>query len=163
MRLLARPVRSAQSTFPILVRWNGEAVSFCAEKPVRESPMRDRGSRISMRRATILGPPCMRLNRRASAIDARQRVAHREPTDETPTQTRLEPSHAEVTSLAFGGCETRRDFVPIDDVKERSNVVGPAVLIVQIVGVLPHVQAEDRRAGTIDNATTHQWVVLVGS
>src|SRR5690606_10296641 len=36
------------------------------------------------------------------------------------------------------------DLVPVDDVVERADVVRAAVLVLQVVGVLPHVQAQDR-------------------
>ena len=37
--------------------------------------------------------------------------------------------------------------LPVDDVPERGDVVRAPVLILQVVGVFPHVQAQDRRAG----------------
>src|SRR3954452_8787078 len=36
------------------------------------------------------------------------------------------------------------DGVPVDHVPDRGQVVGPAVLVLQVVGVLPHVDAEQR-------------------
>src|SRR4029077_6691526 len=36
------------------------------------------------------------------------------------------------------------DLVPVDDVPEGLDVFGPAVLVLQVVGVLPDVEAEDR-------------------
>ncbi len=39
------------------------------------------------------------------------------------------------------GCEASRNGIPIDDVPERGDVVGTAVLVVQVVGVFPHVEA----------------------
>src|SRR5688572_10287814 len=40
--------------------------------------------------------------------------------------------------------ESLADRVPVDDVPPRREVVGTAVLVLQVVGVLPHVDAEDR-------------------
>src|SRR3972149_4270567 len=38
-----------------------------------------------------------------------------------------------------------RHLGPVDDVPPGGDVVGPAVLVVEVVGVLPDVDAEDRR------------------
>lgn len=51
-------------------------------------------------------------------------------------------------------------FCPIDDVEKRGNIIGAAVLVVQVVGVLPHVKAED--GGTFFIGHVHEGVVLVG-
>src|SRR5690606_4630971 len=40
--------------------------------------------------------------------------------------------------------------VPVDDVPPRLDVVGPPVLVLQVVGVLPDVEAEDRRVAVHD-------------
>src|SRR4249920_1589266 len=57
--------------------------------------------------------------------------------------------------LPAGGVEARRDGVPVDDVPPCLEVVGPAVLVVEVVGVLPHVDAEERYV------TVHDGRVLV--
>src|SRR5262245_10410373 len=49
------------------------------------------------------------------------------------------------------------DLRPVHDVPPGVDVVGPAVLILQIVGVLPHVEAEH------DFLAFHQRAVLVGA
>src|SRR5690606_8199235 len=49
-----------------------------------------------------------------------------------------------------------RDGVPVHDVPPRLDVVGTAVLVVQVVGVLPDVEAEDR------GVAVHDRRVLVG-
>src|SRR5690606_29752941 len=36
------------------------------------------------------------------------------------------------------------DLVPVDDLVERADVVRAAVLVLQVIRVLPHVQAQDR-------------------
>src|SRR5258705_4929509 len=51
--------------------------------------------------------------------------------------------------------ESLLDFLPVDDVPPRLDVVGPAVLVFQIVGVLPDVETHDRLL------TLHQRIVLV--
>src|SRR5258708_37007610 len=45
--------------------------------------------------------------------------------------------------LAFCDCEGLVHFSPVDDVPPRGEVIGAAVLVLQIVGVLPNVVAED--------------------
>src|SRR5204863_1028091 len=47
------------------------------------------------------------------------------------------------------------DLVPVDDVPPGSDVVGTTVLVLQVVGVLPHVEAENRLL------PFHQRAVLV--
>src|ERR1041385_4332260 len=49
-----------------------------------------------------------------------------------------------------------RDFTPIHDVPPRRDVIGPAVLVFQVVCVLPDVHAEDR------DLLVHERAVLVG-
>src|SRR5690606_17842768 len=49
------------------------------------------------------------------------------------------------------------DLVPVDHVVERGDVVGAAVLVLEVIGVFPDVEAEDRRvAGT---HALHQRIV----
>src|SRR5437016_631157 len=47
------------------------------------------------------------------------------------------------------------DFAPVDDVPPGIDVVGSAILILEVIGVLPHVHSED------DLLPFHQWTVLV--
>src|SRR5918993_2369815 len=49
------------------------------------------------------------------------------------------------------------DLRPVDDIPPGADVVGSAILIFQVVGVLPDVEAED---GVL---ALHQWIVLVRS
>ena len=44
-----------------------------------------------------------------------------------------------------------RDLVPVHDVPPRFDVVGPTILIVQIISVFPNIEAEEGRI------TLHQW------
>jgi hypothetical protein len=46
-------------------------------------------------------------------------------------------------SSAFGEGEAAVDFVPVDDVPPGGQIVGAAVLVLEIVGVLPDIVAED--------------------
>jgi hypothetical protein len=48
------------------------------------------------------------------------------------------------------------DFVPVDDVPPRIQIFGATILILQVVGVLPHVVAEDR------HVTVANGIVLIG-
>ncbi len=49
------------------------------------------------------------------------------------------------------------DLIPVDHVPPGVKVLGAAVLILEIVGVLPNIVAHDRVQ------TVHKWAVLVGS
>lgn len=53
-------------------------------------------------------------------------------------------------SVSFANC------IPVNHIEKRSDVIWSPVLVVEIVGVLPYVQAQQWRAAF------HQWVVLVG-
>ena len=61
------------------------------------------------------------------------------------------------------------DVVPVYDAEELVDVVGAAVLVLEIVGVLPHVEAEDGHAADAELARVRrrrpplQRVLLVGS
>jgi len=44
---------------------------------------------------------------------------------------------------AFGQVEAAIDFVPVDDVPPRGEVIGAAVLVLEVVGVLPNVVEQD--------------------
>lgn len=59
--------------------------------------------------------------------------------------------------------EAFRNFRPIDDVPPCGDEVGAAVLVVEVVGVFPDIEAEDGFAeiGVWDDAF-HERVVLVG-
>jgi hypothetical protein len=52
------------------------------------------------------------------------------------------------------------DGVPIDNLPERLNILGAAVLVAQVVRVLPHVKAKDRNTWFSDEAS-HERVLLV--
>src|SRR5258708_29322178 len=52
------------------------------------------------------------------------------------------------------------NFIPVDDLPEGAKIVGAFVLIFQIIGVFPNVDAQDRSA--LYFGYIHQWVVLVG-
>src|SRR5215210_6059918 len=58
-------------------------------------------------------------------------------------------------ALSHGLLETLVDRVPVDDVPPRADVIGPAVLVLEVIRVLPHVEAEDRLLAF------HQRTVLV--
>src|SRR5439155_7537568 len=62
----------------------------------------------------------------------------------TPSTKRLSPDGKALGPLQ-GGLVAAVDLVPVDDVPERLDVLGPPVLVLEVVGVLPHVQAEDGR------------------
>src|ERR1017187_5848224 len=53
------------------------------------------------------------------------------------------PGFAAISLLRFGFGKAFVDLVPVDDVPPRGEVVGAAVVVLQVVGVLPDVVAED--------------------
>jgi hypothetical protein len=52
--------------------------------------------------------------------------------------------------------------VPIDDIPEGGDVVGAAVLVVEIIGVLPDIEADDGFAFNTCDGLAHDGAVLVG-
>src|SRR5690348_873692 len=44
------------------------------------------------------------------------------------------------------------DFLPVDGVPPRGQIIGPAVLILQVVGVLPYVDPQHRKLAFHDRA-----------
>src|SRR5699024_4044507 len=62
---------------------------------------------------------------------------------------------------ARGSLATTLHLGPVDHVEERGDVVRPTVLVLQVVRVLPHVQAQDRGVARTD--VLHQRIVLVGA
>src|SRR5687768_18272780 len=52
--------------------------------------------------------------------------------------------------------EVLRDLLPVHDVPPGLDIVGPLVLVLQVVGVLPHVEAQQGRV------PLHERAVLVG-
>src|SRR5262249_8148219 len=63
---------------------------------------------------------------------------------------------------ALGGLETSGDLVPVHRAPPGGDVVRAAVLILEVVRVLPDVQAEDGGALLPRRDDVHQRVVLVG-
>ena len=53
-------------------------------------------------------------------------------------------ANPEVEQIVFRG-EEFGDLGPVHDIPPRGDVVRPAILVLQIVGVLPHVESQDRR------------------
>src|SRR5690554_3331873 len=51
-------------------------------------------------------------------------------------------------------------FFPIDQVPEGSHIVAPLVLVLQVVGVFPHIQSQNGRATHFSHI--HQGIVLIG-
>ena len=75
---------------------------------------------------------------------------------------RQEAPAAGQAGSGLGGVEATGHFVPVDDVVEGRDVVGATVLVVQVVGVLPHVQAQHRGVAAGAGSLAHQRAVLVG-
>src|SRR5262245_52660952 len=54
-----------------------------------------------------------------------------------------------------------RDGVPIDHIPKGSDVIRPTVLILQIVGMFPNVEAEDRLIAAAASSGSHDRAILV--
>src|ERR1700719_2551083 len=67
------------------------------------------------------------------------------------------PSNSQIKLVILG------HSVPVHHVPPGLDVIGPAVLVIQIVSVLPNVDSEDRSAFSAGNSFSHQRTVLIGS
>src|SRR5436190_22956458 len=73
-----------------------------------------------------------------------------------PRAAALTPgSSARRDPLAGGNGEARGGGSPVDDAPPRVEIVLPPVLVLEVVGMFPDVDAEDRRIAV------HQWRILV--
>src|SRR5436190_14655829 len=54
--------------------------------------------------------------------------------------------------LSAGALEVLAGLRPVDDIPPGVDVVGPLVLVLQVVGVLPDVDADDRRVAVGDGS-----------
>src|SRR3954467_8218038 len=70
-------------------------------------------------------------------------------------------STAETKALLRRGEVVLFGLRPIDHIPDGLQVIGAAVLVVEIVGVLPHVHAEDWRAFDAGDGLAHDWAVLI--
>lgn len=66
-----------------------------------------------------------------------------------------EPSKIQLFAKLGCRCKSFSDSIPIDYVKERLDVVGATILVIQVVRVFPDIQAENRCSAF------HQWIVLI--
>ena len=54
--------------------------------------------------------------------------------------------------------------IPVEDVPPSGDVISAAILVVQIVGMFPYIEADQWLAEIgISDEAFHQWVVLIGS
>ena len=65
-------------------------------------------------------------------------------------------------SLLPGSLVIFGNFRPVDDVPDRFQIVGAAILVFEIIGVLPNVHAEHRFALAAGDGLAHSRIVLVG-
>jgi len=63
-----------------------------------------------------------------------------------------------INSLCRG--ETLVHFVPIHHVPPTLQIIGAAILVLQVVRVLPHIHAKNGRAERV-NGALHKWIVLI--
>src|SRR5689334_8428490 len=54
-----------------------------------------------------------------------------------------------------------RHLSPIDDVPKRLEIIGAAILVLEVVGVFPNVAAEERFALHASDSLAHDWIVLI--
>src|ERR1035441_8780147 len=66
------------------------------------------------------------------------------------------------SSLQFSAFVIDFGLVPVDHVPERCDVIGPAILVIQVISVFPHVEADDRFALNAGDGLAHERTVLVG-
>lgn len=64
------------------------------------------------------------------------------------------------TLAGLRGFEVDRDLVPVNDVPEGVDVLRAPVLVLEVVGVLPYIEAEDGDARLL-NVTSHERIFLV--
>src|SRR4051794_7372258 len=57
--------------------------------------------------------------------------------------------------------KTFRDFGPINHIPESRDVIGAAVLVIQIVGVFPDVETQNWRAADAGRGLAHERAVLI--
>ena len=50
--------------------------------------------------------------------------------------------YGEGGGLLFSSLETLADILPVDDIPDGLHIVGPHVLVLKVVGMLPHVDAK---------------------
>src|ERR1051325_517645 len=62
--------------------------------------------------------------------------------------------------LLFRRVVVLRHFGPVNDVPDRLQIIRTPILVFQIVGVLPHVHAQDRFAFTTRDGFAHERAVL---
>ena len=57
--------------------------------------------------------------------------------------------------MLLGSGVSRGDSIPVNDVKKCTNVVGAPILIIEVIGVFPNVEAKNR------SSAFHEWIVLI--
>src|SRR5881409_3501698 len=98
------------------------------------------------------------MTRRIAASPALKRKNFTPASRETKTSVKMIPRARWLRKrTTLPGCESLVDLRPVDDVPPRVDVVWTAVLVLQIVRVLPDVDAEH------DLLAFHQRAVLVGA
>jgi hypothetical protein len=71
------------------------------------------------------------------------------------------PSHWDTSLLFSNVCKVLGYLVPVHDIPPVRNVLGPAVLVLEVVSVFPDVEAKNGEHDRVGDAL-HQGVVLVG-
>src|SRR5438132_8222188 len=100
------------------------------------------------------------ITRRIAARPALNRKNFTPASRETKTSVKMIPSARWLRKrkrTTLSGCESLVDLRPVDDVPPRGDVIGPAVLVLQIVRMFPHVDPK------YDLLAFHQRAVLVGA
>src|ERR1017187_7988443 len=89
---------------------------------------------VAVKLASDMGHPVLRLSREADSSASLRN-------DKTKSGGMTNALRGLLAGLGVG--EALVDFVPVDNVPPRGEVVGAAVVVFQVVGVLPDVVAED--------------------
>lgn len=71
-------------------------------------------------------------------------------------------SKGDVFGSGLGGGVCCGDLIPVNDVPEGINVIRASVLIIQVIGVFPNIEAEDGRVAAVPESGAHEGAVLVG-
>lgn len=110
-------------------------------QPITETSDGGRFLNVALLEAPLVRPVCH------FSPDFGGEVANKKGPDESHGLLRtLEELIVAAFQSAFGSRKATSDLRPVDDVPEGRNVVGTAILVVQIVGMLPDIKSQDRRS-----------------
>ena len=53
------------------------------------------------------------------------------------------------------------NFIPVDDSPESTDVIRAAILVIEVIGVLPDIESKDGGGTTASCSGAHEWIVLI--